>query len=95
MSKRLLLTCLVISLSGCGDSVEKWDCGGLGLTIDISNKTLLFEADGQPYGAITFEINGDKLLLNDPKVDFGQSYVDRKTGELWEKGVIFRRCEKI
>ena len=95
MSKRLLLTCLVIGLSGCGDTVEKWDCEGIGLTIDLSNNTLLFEEDGQPFDAVTFEISGDKLLLNDPIVDFGQSYFDRKTGEGWEEGEMLLSCEKI
>lgn len=105
MSKKLILISLFISLSGCGSSVEKWECEEDGVVsgevrIDLKNKAFTL---GTPRGERVFEIthaieSENRILLED-KGDYFSFHLEygRLTEEL---GFIQREprvllCKKI
>ena len=88
---------LITVLSGCGSSVEQWQCQGTAIgykdvkiTVDLANKSMLID---RSYGW-SVEINENKLFwTNDGNQQPG--VFDRDTGEFIYDGVLLRECEKI
>lgn len=97
MYKKLMLTCLFISLSGCGSSVEKWGCENntVNVVLDLDNKILRVERpNGDFVNASKIEVSGDLVLVQEEGYRTGDSVFNRKTG-VWKEYNDQMNCEKI
>ena len=98
MYKKLILICLLVSLSGCGNKIEKWSCDytlfgekkNTIIVLDFENKTMLH---GNEY-AETFLENGNKITWID-RGNLGTGVLDRDTGNYYYLGTLDKNCKKI
>ena len=86
MRKTSLMAAVIVLLSGCDTSLQKWYClkgGGLGglLIVDLDNKTVLLEYDygGDDELLMITAINGGKVFMTNGD---GTGILDRDQGTL-------------
>jgi hypothetical protein len=98
MYKKLILICLLVSLSGCGNKIEKWSCDytlfgeemNTIITLDFEQKTMLA---GNHWSEPFFE-NGNKITWKDSGTGW-TLVLDRDTGNYYHRGEIEKECSKI
>ena len=88
MRKTSLMAAVIVLLSGCDTSLQKWDCGGGGgglLIVDLDNKTVLLEyhLGGDDELLMITAINGGKVFIADGD---GRAILDRDQGTVTDSG---------
>ena len=78
MRKTSLMAAVIMLLSGCDTSVQKWDCAGGVLTVDLDDKTVGWEGYDE-IGMIS-AINGGRVFIVDNRNNGG--ILDRDRGTL-------------
>ncbi len=84
MRKTSLMAAVIMLLSGCDTSVQKWDCAGILLTVDLDGKTVGME--GTDEIAIITAINGGRVFMVDEGNSRMKTLLDRDQGTLTTQG---------
>ena len=95
--KKVLLLAVLISLGGCGSSVEKWGCENntVNVVLDLDNKILRVERpNGEFVNASKIVVSGDLALVQEEGYRTGDSVFNRKTG-VWKEYGDQLNCEKM